>query len=143
MYKYTCLILGLLFGTFLNAAPIIKLVQTHGVKSISPAFTDAQCQTIIPKSYSISVGKGLTVSGDIAISQYLTLRDDHELIPDSETSVGQGNKVFIFTALLRYPTGQAVHALTGVSFFKIAPDKTAQGLFIIDGLCEAHFIRAA
>ncbi len=147
MRQYKSLTFLLLTGVILSktiyAEEVKKSVQTHDVKAITTRITDTECQKIIPATYPISWNKDTRVIKEIHISKYLMLRDDHELTPNSETLTRNNNKVFIFKAVLKRPQEQKTQIIAGVSFFKLLDDKSVEGVFIIDGFCQAHFVRSA
>jgi len=147
MSQYKSLTSLLLTGVILSitayAEEVKKSVQTYNVKAIASSITDSECQKIIPATYSISWDKDTHAIKEIHISKYLMLQDDHELTTNSETLTSNNNKVFIFKAVLKRPNEQKTQITPGVSFFKLLDDKSVEGIFIIDGFCQAHFVRSA
>lgn len=120
---------------------VLKIVHTNNVHSISHSITDSECQKIIPDNYQIALKKGSTEIKDIYISRYLTLHNNHELIPHSENLTGGSAAVFTFKATLKRPTTEQTQVISGVSFIKKLPNKGIEGVFVIDGMCQAHITR--
>lgn len=78
-----------------QAEEVKKSVQTHDVKAIINNITEAECQKIIPATYQTSWDKDTHVIKEIHISQYLTLQDDHELMPNSQVLTNNNNSGLI------------------------------------------------
>jgi hypothetical protein len=125
-----------------NTAESTKTVYTQHVESISKNITDDNCRQLIPPTYQITLTKGISQIKEIKISDYLTLRDDHELIPNPSAITGNDKKVYIFTANVWLPRKQKMQTVSGVSFFKYIPGKGVAGYFVIDGFCQAQFERS-